>query len=708
MIGSHASISPSILEGIKYVHSIGGNAIQIFAGSNQSSLISTKQVVNTETAEEIKNYIQLNNLYLAIHAIYLLNFCSYPANSGRIKYAQDNLIYDINLAQKIGAFTVVLHIGYQKELSTEVAYNNMADNVIYILKKTLITAPDVSLSLETPAGQGSQIASTLPELSRLINLIITKLKTELEDNKIKKAEYNLLNRRLSVCIDTAHIFSSGTDIREAETFKDYFKNIDKEFGKRVKLIHLNDSKKPLNSRRDQHEGIGDGTIFNTEESKLSLIYLVKWAKKHKVPIILETHKAGSPVNPDADLYAQEIALLKNISKNISQNTASFNLKTLSKGKLTEEIKTWKLIHSTPLSKVNKTKKRKSSLKHEKINAELNGGILKRLLILRDYYLGLKDRFRYRAYSNAFLVLKNYPEEIKSGFQVSHLQGIGKQITEKIDQYLKNGEMNFFKLHPELLTTVVDATASKSKLKKTQKQSLNILGFGEKRIDELEKTGLKTIKQIRKAVSKGDLELTKGETLGLTYYEDLQKPLDRKTANELFKYISSKIEKAGILKRYKAEIEIAGSFQRGKEESKDLDLLLFTSKYKLPVSNIPEKFVDDIINCFAPDELKVYQKGHSKLLSIIIFRGIARHVDFRLLPTESEVAGRLYFTSGRDFNVMIRSYAAKKGYLLNEYGLYKRKNKVKGSAPIKLKSEEELFALIGLPFIPLYKRSVVGI
>ena len=270
MIGAHASISPKIINGIKYINSIGGNAVQIFTGSNQSSAMASKQIVSNEDADEISKYLKYSNTYLAIHAIYLLNFCSYPPSSGRIKYAHQNLIYDLELAQKIGASTVVLHIGYQKDLTTETAYSNMAENVIYILLKTNASAPMVSLSLETPAGQGTQIATTLPELSKLIKLIMTKSREMISSKKITKSEFNLLNRRLKICVDTAHIFSSGTDIRIPNNFKEYFNNVYKEFGKRIELIHLNDSKKPLNSRRDQHEGIGDGTIFKNPENKESL------------------------------------------------------------------------------------------------------------------------------------------------------------------------------------------------------------------------------------------------------------------------------------------------------------------------------------------------------------------------------------------------------------------------------------------------------
>lgn len=661
MIGAHASISPSILEGIKYIQSIGGTAIQIFTGSNQSSSLKAKQTITEEQASTIKKYLKEHKLYLAIHAIYLLNFCSYPPSSQRIHYAHKNLIYDLELGEKIGASTVVLHLGYQTKLTSEEAYNNMADNIIYILKQTQTTAPNVSISLETPAGQGSQIATTIPEFEKLFNLIQQKLSLE------KKSLAKKLDNRLTICVDTAHIFSSGHDIRTPKLFKTYFTEIFSKFGKRIALIHLNDSKQPLNSRKDQHEGLGDGTIFSSVENKESLKYLVKWSKKHIVPIVLETHKAGSPKNPDGSLYAQEIALLKSFL----QNKSSFDLKT------------WKLNH-----------KYASPSKNLETSEKLNKELLKRFYQLKEYYGKVeKDTIRSRAYSKAYLILQNYPEEITSGKQVEHLIGIGKQSVKKIDEYLNNGEMEIIISNPGIMTFNDE---------KEQQYKLNILGFGEKKMKELNKQKLSTILQVRKAFTEGKLKLNDKELLGVEHFEDLNKKMTRAQSKALFTYISNKIKKSLILKKLKATIEIAGSYPSGKKESKDLDILIFTSKYSLPVSSIPIKYINEIIELFNndKDKLKVYQKGNTKLLAIINYNNIFRHVDIRLLPKESEVTGRHYFTSGKDFNVMMRQLASSKGYLLNEYGLYNRNNLSKS---IKLETEEELFSKLEIPFIPLQKR-----
>jgi len=95
ILGCHTSIGNGMLEGIKYAHSIGANAMQIFMGSNRSASLKTKHKFNDESEiNEIKNYITQNKLCLIIHSIYLLNFCKYPPSSRGIQYMHQNIQYD--------------------------------------------------------------------------------------------------------------------------------------------------------------------------------------------------------------------------------------------------------------------------------------------------------------------------------------------------------------------------------------------------------------------------------------------------------------------------------------------------------------------------------------------------------------------------------------------------------------------------------------
>jgi deoxyribonuclease-4 len=279
-IGCHISITPSILDGIKYGESIGANAFQIFMGSNRSASLKTKTKFEPNETNEIKEYLSRNKLTLIIHSIYLLNFCSYPPTSGRIKYQHDNIQYDLKHGKMIGAKCVVLHIGFKNDLTEEEAMHNLILNITHIIKHM----PDgITLALETSACRGSEMGCTLEQLSTIW----------------KGIKHN--NRRsvikVGFVIDTAHLFSSGYDISNLSGITDYLKQFDNMIGlNNICVFHINDSKYKLGAKRDEHVGIGSGTIFNTDSGMKSLNYIKKCCIKNTIPMILETHSAGKKDN----------------------------------------------------------------------------------------------------------------------------------------------------------------------------------------------------------------------------------------------------------------------------------------------------------------------------------------------------------------------------------------------------------------------------
>ena len=106
-------------------------------------------------------------------------------------------------------------------------------------------------------------------------------------------------------------------------------------------------------------------------------------------------------------------------------------------------------------------------------------------------------------------------------------------------------------------------------------------------------------------------------------------------------------------------------------------------------------------------IEVLSQGKTNLLGIVKIKNsrICRHIDIRLLPEESEVSGRLYFTSGRDFNQMIRGRAKQMGFKLSEFGLFdiKTNDRILDVTGKEFKNEEKLMERIGLNYIPLEKR-----
>jgi deoxyribonuclease-4 len=126
---------------------------------------------------------------------------------------------------------------------------------------------DVTLLLETTAGQGTTLGGTFEELTALLD-------------HIRYPE------RTAVCVDTCHIFAAGYDFTTAEGYAATFDRLIELLGRdRIKAFHLNDSKGAAGSHLDRHEGIGDGQI-----GLAGFRHLVNDPRFIGLPMILETPK----------------------------------------------------------------------------------------------------------------------------------------------------------------------------------------------------------------------------------------------------------------------------------------------------------------------------------------------------------------------------------------------------------------------------------
>lgn len=736
-IGCHASITPSITAAIKYIHAIGANALQIFAGSTQSSGLSTKHPVSDDDATTIRQLLHDRDIRLNIHAIYLLNFCTAGPTSPRLEYARANLAYDIHLAQRIGAFAVVLHLGnHLNKFTLSDAETNQVDNILAVLHRTYTLAPDVCLLLETPAGQGTQIGTDLTSLGRIFHSILKQLPTDKQ------------RQRIGVCLDTAHIFSAGVegDITTPHGWSTYMATFDKHVGlKHLRLIHLNDSKLPLASKRDLHTGIADGHIFPTDIDAASkqhgsvLHEIVQLARNqsstthHPIPIILETHKAAGPQNPHSDLYAQELGLLATIAHNPTtpKLIRNWRLKHHTQKNLSTSTSTRQKSHDKNNTKNTKTtkntKKRPKSQTHSSREQKTpqtrgnktphgvvsgahpgNAGIIERLVAIRDYYdlPDTRDRIRQLAYAKAVVTLQNYPEEIRSGEQVRMLDGIGAKIALKIDQLLEDGEMKIMK--------ELDIRKALDKAKEQRGKMVDsVLGIGPSRALGLRRKGIVTVAQLRNAVSSGKVALPPAVELALAHHDDLMTPIGmgeaRKILGQIRRIVKSKNAAQHNLDKHKLDIELAGSFAAGATQSKDVDILIISRAYDTR-KNMPVWDITDGLRSLLFDSgmlTGVINVGKEGKLTVLVklggdkgSKGVVRHVDMRVVCLDEEVTARMYFTSGRLFNQVVRARAKSMGFKLNEFGLYdtNTNKRIEG-----LNSESDVLAKLELDFIPLQNR-----
>lgn len=259
--GIHASLKNGLSGALRQALETGCETVQIFTKSPRvwnSAAYSQKEITDFRRA------LKASGLFpLTVHAFYLQNLAS--ANEELYKKSPAAFEKDLLLADKIGAKYYVIHPGSYSQnsnLGEGIKRISFAVNKIYE-KNDIKTV----LLLENLAGEGRKIGSKFEELAA----IISKIK-----NKSKAA----------VCFDTAHAFGAGYDLSDPKTADLMLKNFDDAIGlEKMKVIHFNDSKMPLGSKKDRHEHLGLGMI-----GEKGLKHFVRRIKDTAEAGIIETPK----------------------------------------------------------------------------------------------------------------------------------------------------------------------------------------------------------------------------------------------------------------------------------------------------------------------------------------------------------------------------------------------------------------------------------
>jgi deoxyribonuclease-4 len=254
-LGGHVGTAGGPLTAIQNTLNIGGNAMQIFAGSPRMwarSLYAPK--IAAEFVLQTKTY-NLQPVY--IHALYLTNLAS--DNPELVEKSRAALIMDMKNSANLGSAGVVLHIGSHQGRGWEA----VRDQVTQVIGEVLAaTPPESVLLLENSAGQQGKIGS-LPELSSILS--------------------TLNSDRLKICLDTAHAFEAGYNLATEAGLSQWVAEIKETITlPKLELLHLNDSKTPLGSGRDNHQNVGDGYIGHD-----GLARLVNHPDLSHLPLILE-------------------------------------------------------------------------------------------------------------------------------------------------------------------------------------------------------------------------------------------------------------------------------------------------------------------------------------------------------------------------------------------------------------------------------------
>ncbi|MDO8452482.1 MAG: deoxyribonuclease IV [bacterium] len=281
LIGAHVSIAGNLLKAVTKAKDIGANCIQIFSSPPQSW---TGPKFSEDTLNEFRASLEKENISpVFVHALYLINLAS--DNSFLRKSSITALKEDLNFASLIGARGVIFHLG-----SHPLGWSgSKREELMDSFKRVLEDVPDnVSLLVENVAGGGTKLGSTFAQLGEMKN--------------------DINDPHLGFCIDTAHTFESGYDMRTKENVDDMVDLLNQTVGaQNVLAIHCNDSKTDLSSHNDRHENIGEGKI-RIEGFRALLNHRLMKDK----PFILETPGFDSK-GPDA----KNVEILKNLISSVN-------------------------------------------------------------------------------------------------------------------------------------------------------------------------------------------------------------------------------------------------------------------------------------------------------------------------------------------------------------------------------------------------------
>ncbi len=299
-------------------------------------------------------------------------------------------------------------------------------------------------------------------------------------------------------------------------------------------------------------------------------------------------------------------------------------------------------------------------------------------------------FKPQAYERAAYSVEGLGEDVseiykKGGIKaLEYIPGVGQGIAERIEEYIKTGRIkDYEKLKKEFPVEVGSL--------------MSIEGVGPKLIKKLyEELGIRNIRGLEMAAKHGRLRKLEGlgeksEQKILKGIDFLQQSSGRFLLGAILPIARKMTDALRALPHIK-RAEFAGSIRRMQETVGDLDILVISDK--------PEEATDYFVKM--PEVQEIIAKGPTKTS---VRLKIGMDADLRVLPPESFGAALQYFTGDKYHNVVLREIAIKKGYKLNEYGLFKEtRDKGQGTRyeeqEIRIvgKTEEEIYQKLGMDWI----------
>jgi deoxyribonuclease-4 len=237
-IGIHTSIAGSYLNALEAARKLGCNALQIFSASPRMWQGGPARIPELDAAAFRARREELRLGPLAVHANYLINLAAAQPmlRTRSIQAFHDEIVRAVTL----GADFLVVHPGARGEESPGQAISTIVESVRQATKRAPLGG--LKILMENSAGMGTAVGSRLEEVGEIVAGLMRDLPA-------------------GACLDTAHLFAAGYDIRSenglASTIEQIESTVELE---NVPVFHVNDSKVSLGGRVDRHEHIGKGKI----------------------------------------------------------------------------------------------------------------------------------------------------------------------------------------------------------------------------------------------------------------------------------------------------------------------------------------------------------------------------------------------------------------------------------------------------------------
>ncbi len=235
-VGAHMSIAGGIDLAVDRAVALGCEALQLFTkSSNQWKA----RPLDPGEVERFREKVERARLQPVIaHDSYLVNVGS--PDDALWRKSLDALLVEVERCEALGIPYLVMHPGSHRGAGEEACFDRIAAAIDEIHERH--PEPLVTILLENTAGQGTNVGHRFEHLAEI-------------RERLAHPE------RVAVCFDTQHAFAAGYDLVSPEGWARTWKEFDRVLGKKLlRVLHLNDSKKPLGSRVDRHEHIGFGEL----------------------------------------------------------------------------------------------------------------------------------------------------------------------------------------------------------------------------------------------------------------------------------------------------------------------------------------------------------------------------------------------------------------------------------------------------------------